>query len=365
MPTAHGLPLPPSGVTIDGSEVLWMDKEIGGEWFTYQFTAAELIAIAGGGTVSSVGLSLPAMFNVSGSPVTTTGTLTAALANQSANRIFAGPASGAVAAPTFRVLVWDDIPTISSLSGVSNLSGTDLVAVELSAGGNRVQATISQLASTVGGGTVTSVALSLPGMFNVSGSPVTTAGTLTAALANQSANTFFVGPTSGAAVAPTFRLIAWNNDLPLYSTVSSTSGLDGDEHILVEKGSTFLQTTTRFIAQQLLNLINVFTKNQSVQPVEITTSGTYTPDASVTNNWQITISGNITLANPTNLTKGMMLNFCLDENGTGGFSITLGNLFKFGSGTVPTWVTTSNAKNFLSGYYDGTVIRCGAAVGLA
>lgn len=58
-----------------------------------------------------------------------------------------------------------------------------------------------------GSGTVTSVALTLPGIFNVSGSPVTTSGTLAATLANQSANTFLVGPTSGGAAAPTYRLM--------------------------------------------------------------------------------------------------------------------------------------------------------------
>jgi hypothetical protein len=54
---------------------------------------------------------------------------------------------------------------------------------------------------------VTSVALSMPAIFSVSGSPVTTSGTLTASLATQSANTVFAGPVSGGAAAPTFRAI--------------------------------------------------------------------------------------------------------------------------------------------------------------
>jgi hypothetical protein len=58
-----------------------------------------------------------------------------------------------------------------------------------------------------GSGSVTSVALAAPGIFTVSGSPVTTSGTLTLALATQAANNAFIGPTSGGAVAPTFRLL--------------------------------------------------------------------------------------------------------------------------------------------------------------
>jgi hypothetical protein len=64
---------------------------------------------ASGGTVTSVGLALPGIFTVSGSPVTSSGTLTGALATQSANTIFAGPTTGAAAAPTFRSMVTADI----------------------------------------------------------------------------------------------------------------------------------------------------------------------------------------------------------------------------------------------------------------
>jgi len=76
------------------------------------------------GTVTSVGLSLPALFTVTGSPVTTSGTLTATLATQSANLVLAGPATGTAAAPAFRSLVADDIPTIPSgkVSGLGTLA---------------------------------------------------------------------------------------------------------------------------------------------------------------------------------------------------------------------------------------------------
>lgn len=68
----------------------------------------------GSGTVTSVGLSLPAIFSVSGSPVTASGTLTATLATQTANTVFAGPTTGSAAAPTFRALVAADIPNLDA-----------------------------------------------------------------------------------------------------------------------------------------------------------------------------------------------------------------------------------------------------------
>ncbi len=63
------------------------------------------------GTVTSVGLSLPSIFSVSGSPITTSGTLNASLASQTANLIFASPDGGS-GNPSFRVLVAADIPNL-------------------------------------------------------------------------------------------------------------------------------------------------------------------------------------------------------------------------------------------------------------
>lgn len=72
---------------------------------------------AGGvGTVTSAGLSSPAEFTVSGSPVTTAGTLTFTKATQSANTVWAGPTSGAAAQPTFRSLVSADLPLVPIVS---------------------------------------------------------------------------------------------------------------------------------------------------------------------------------------------------------------------------------------------------------
>ena len=65
----------------------------------------------GTGTVTSVGLSLPNIFTITGSPIVASGTLTGTLASQSVNTVFAGPTSGS-AAPTFRLLVAADIPVL-------------------------------------------------------------------------------------------------------------------------------------------------------------------------------------------------------------------------------------------------------------
>lgn len=69
----------------------------------------------GSGTVTSVALTMPAIFSVGGSPITTSGTLAVTLATETANTVWAGPTSGGAATPTFRALVSADIPSLSSI----------------------------------------------------------------------------------------------------------------------------------------------------------------------------------------------------------------------------------------------------------
>lgn len=89
----------------------------------------------GSGTVTSVGLAAPVEFTVSGSPVTTSGTLTFAKANQSANLVYAGPSSGGAAAPTFRALAAADVPSnprtvsiVCALDGAGSVITTGIKA---------------------------------------------------------------------------------------------------------------------------------------------------------------------------------------------------------------------------------------------
>lgn len=68
----------------------------------------------GSGTVTSVGLSMPNIFSVTGSPVTTSGVLTAALVSQARNTVLAAPVLNS-GVPTFRKLDTSDLPDLSGM----------------------------------------------------------------------------------------------------------------------------------------------------------------------------------------------------------------------------------------------------------
>jgi hypothetical protein len=71
----------------------------------------------GSGTVTSVGMTVPSFLSVTPATITTSGTFAVSLATQTANTVFAGPTTGAAAAPTFRALDIADIPTITAVKG--------------------------------------------------------------------------------------------------------------------------------------------------------------------------------------------------------------------------------------------------------
>jgi hypothetical protein len=74
-------------------------------------------------------------------------------------------------------------------------------------------AEMNALAAAALGGTVTSVALSMPGDFSVIGSPVTNAGTLAVSRTAQGANLVQAGPAAGGAAVPGYRALV-AADLP-------------------------------------------------------------------------------------------------------------------------------------------------------
>jgi hypothetical protein len=237
-------------------------------------------AAASTGTVTSVALTVPSFLSVAGSPVTTSGTFAVTLATQTANTVFAGPGSGGVATPTFRALVAADIPDLSGTYQPLNAKLTAIAALANASGvlTNNGSGVFSY--TTPATGTVTSVALAVPAMFSVTGSPVTTSGTLTFALATQSANLVFAGPNTGSAAAPTFRALVAGDipDLsatyqPLNAKLTAIGALANASGVLTNNGSgvfSYVAASTGTVTSVSLTVPSFL----SVAGSPVTTSGT-------------------------------------------------------------------------------------------
>lgn len=93
------------------------------------------ISASGSGTVTSVALTMPSVFSVAGSPVTTSGTLAVTYATQTANTVFAGPTAGGAATPTFRALVAADLPASQGATTVTSMTVSNLTATRVTYAG--------------------------------------------------------------------------------------------------------------------------------------------------------------------------------------------------------------------------------------
>ena len=138
------------------------------------------------GTVTSVDVTFPAIFSVTGGPVTTSGTIAATLASQTQNTIFSAP-DGANGAPTFRALANADLPTVTAAKGGTGLTTLTSGSLLVGNGAGNV--------NFLTGGTLGNVIYATGAATWASGTP--TAAGLVAQGGNSFAATMNVGTNDG------------------------------------------------------------------------------------------------------------------------------------------------------------------------
>lgn len=226
----------------------------------------------GGGTVNSVDFTAPSVFSVAGAPVTTTGTIALTFAGGQTQNRFLGSPDGSSGAISLRSIVLDDIPTIPLASKVSGTlpvanggtgratltnhgvllgagtsgfnsvlfgddelllgsTGADPAPVSLVDCGSATQAlaydtgthTFSCQTISAGTGTVTSVDMTVPSVFAVTGNPITTTGTLAVSFATGQTQNRVLASPNGSSGAVALRALV-GADIPAISLATSGAG---------------------------------------------------------------------------------------------------------------------------------------------
>jgi hypothetical protein len=223
------------------------------------------------GTVTSVGLSLPSIFVLSTSVITTSGTFTATLQTTSANYVFAGPTTGSATTPVFRALVSTDIP---SLNYAPQTSGTSILYGNGSGGFSNVTVGTGLSFSS---GTLSNSAPDQTVSLSTGNANVTITGTYPS-FTISSANTTYTNGTGIALTGTSFSI-----DTSTVATLSDN------------------QTLTNKTITGTSNTLTVRLANDVTGILPVANGGTGTADGSITGTGALTFtatgtSNNITLA---------------------------------------------------------------------
>ena len=91
------------------------------------------------------------------------------------------------------------------------------------------------------------------------------------------------------------------------------------------------------------DVAQTFTAAQRGTISTLTDGATITPDFATANNFTVTLGGNRTIANPTNLTAGQSGSIFIVQDGTGSRTGAWGSYWDFAAGAAPTLTTDANA----------------------
>lgn len=86
-----------------------------------------------------------------------------------------------------------------------------------------------------------------------------------------------------------------------------------------------------------------YTAGQRGEITALTDGATITPDLADSNNFSVTLGGNRTLANPSNIVAGQSGSIFITQDGTGSRTLAYGSYYDFAGGTAPTLSTTASA----------------------
>ena len=308
------------------------------------------VSSGAGGSVTSVGLSMPSIFNVSGSPVTGSGTLNVTLANAPLFQFFAGGTGAFPTTPAFRSITAADLPSHNHI--IADVSGLQTSLDSKPTGsGTSGQVTYWSGTSTVSGsnnhfwdnsnnrlgiGTnAPAYTLDVTGSFRVQTTTVdgvilnntstatgafTTGATLNGTLTSRNANNsdemtgLYINPTLDSTSIFTNSKI--NSGLKISPTFSGTSGAATEPHraLFVAAGNIYVDPAYSTIIKRVVYIggsvlasnagsgldlntsVSWLSNNTTGKSIDIKTSftaGVYFATASVIGiDWNPSISGN-------------------------------------------------------------------------
>jgi len=269
--------------------------------------------------------------------------------NPSSNTLTAGTFSGALSGNATTATTLQTARTINgtSFNGSANITITANTTNALTLGSyltgtsfNGSSAVTAAVDATSANTVSKVVARDASGNFS--------AGTITAALSGNATT------ATTLQTARTIQGVSFNGSANI-TVVTAGTGISVSGTAVTNTGVTSVNGSTGAISNiAVTNSAQTFTAAQRGTVSALTDGATITPDFATANNFSVTLGGNRTLANPSNITAGQSGVIIITHDGTGSSTLSFGSYWKFPAGTAPTLTTTASKVDALVYYCEST-----------
>ena len=109
---------------------------------------------------------------------------------------------------------------------------------------------------------------------------------------------------------------------------------------------------------RFLNRVNAFTKQQYFSLSTLSDAANIAWNVEGSQVAQVTLGGNRTLSNPTNIKEGATYILYIIQDATGGRTLSFGTNYKFPNGVAPILTTNANAVDILTCVSRAGLLHC-------
>ena len=226
---------------------------------------------------------------------------------------------------------------VTAVSGVTTLSASQYRSLIIAFSGTLTANVDYRIPSTVGGQWVVTNAAT--GAFTVT---VSSAGGGTSVVVAAGV------PTSVYSDGTNIKLSNFVTSDSIEDGAITTAKIDDGAVTYPKINSAVLATASEFQSDTASKVLPVESVWDAAEYVAVTYASSVTLDLNAGFNFSTTLTGNITLANPTNAKPGQSGVIVLTQDGTGGRTTSFGTNFKFGNGVAPTFDTAASRVNVIT-----------------